>query len=215
MREVHFVAERQGFQRVKQCFPALQKDVQQALQELHHRYSTTVRENRFVVGGATEIVLGAAFRACGVPVKHRGTQASTWDLIFENAHAGYSVKSMLKSTTTRLINVQGRSPQRSLWNTATLFLIPQGIIYADPALPWWRAHRQTVIKVRSDALEIRRKWVETFSREHPDWWIPCDLALPRETGDRRHVRTASYDLAVQVLKDLGGTLFRHIPELLD
>ncbi len=209
-----FDREREGFQILKERFPSIEEDFRRALLELHQRYSTRVRENRFVVGGATEIVVGAALRACGIPVVPRGTQTLRWDLVFEDRQAGYSVKSMLRApSTTRLVNTQSRSPSPADWDVATLFLLPEGLVYADPALPWWRSHRSE-IRVRSDALVVSRTSIRNFAAQHPEWKIPCPISLP-EDQDRARVRTASYDLALTVLKDLGGLLFKNLPDLLE
>ena len=214
-----FDRERAEFQRFRENFPTVQDDLVRALQALHLRYDTAIRENRFVVGGATEIVLGAAMRACGVPVRHRGTQTVALDLLLEDSPPdqpqGYSIKSMLRSNTTRLVNVLGRQPSVEGWNVATLFLLPSGIVYADPDLPWWKANKAQVIPIRSDALEIRRKAIEQFAAFKPEWYIPAPLKVKRSQDERSFVRSASYDLALAVLKDLGGLLFRHLPELVE
>lgn len=210
-----FEKERDGFRQFQEGFANIEQDFIRALQALHRRYDTAIRENRFVVGGATEIVLGAAMRACGVPVRHRGTQTVALDLLFENGEGGYSVKSMLRSSGTRLINVLGHQPSVEGWRAATLFLLPSGIAYADPELPWWQENKSAVIRVRTDALEIRRQDILRFAQAHPEWFIPCTLRVHTPKDERRFVRSASYDLALTVLKDLGGPLFRHLPELLE
>ena len=210
-----FLRERQGFQQFRVGFVNIKRDFIQALRKIHLRYDTAIRENRFVVGGATEIVLGAAMRACGVPVRHRGTQTVDLDLLFEDGEGGYSVKSMLRSSSTRLVNVLGRTVTVDEWKTATLFLLPNGIVYADPALPWWQQHKEQKLRVRTDALEIPRRAIQDFAQSHSVWWISCDLRFDRQTKERAHVRTASYEVALNVLKDLGGPLFQHLPSLLE
>jgi len=210
-----FEAERAGFETFRGNFPTVREDFARAIRALHQRYDTAIRENRFIVGGATEIVLGAAMRACGVPVRHRGTQTVALDLLFDDGGGGYSVKSMLRSSSTRLVNVLGRQPSEGGWQVATLFLLPSGIVYADPELPWWKVNKSRVIRVRSDALEIRRRDIQQFAEAHSEWFIPVSLEVTRRQEERSHVRSASYDLALAVLKDLGGVLFQHLPPLLE
>ena len=215
-----FEIERQGFAQFKHHFVAhtqLQTEVARAVRALYERYDTAIRENRFVVGGALEIILGATLRACGLPVRHRGTEVVDWDLLFEDATAGYSIKSLPRSSSTRLVNVMNRTVTPDLWRAATLFVLPEGIVYADPDLPWWRErlHDHAVLVPRSDALVVKRRAIRAFASEHPQWIVSWDnpFALPVQ-DERRGVRTASYDVATTILKDESPSLFLHLPHLL-
>jgi hypothetical protein len=210
-----FNKERQGFHTLRTGFGRIRSDFEKAVARLFAQFDTRIRENRFVVGGALEIILGAAFRACGVKVLHRGATEASWDLILEGEEGGYSVKSMLKTSATRLINVLGRRPSVQNWQAATLFLIPSGIVYADPALPWWRKNASRVIRVRSDALEISRSHIEEFAQGHPEWSIECNLPVHQASREERIPgRTVSSQLAAQILMEIGGSLFQHLPPLL-
>ncbi len=122
---------------------------------------------------------------------------------------------MLRSSSTRLVNVLGRTVAVDEWKTATLFLLPHGIVYADPELPWWQNNKEQKLRVRTDALEIPRRAIQDFAQSHSEWWISCNLRFDRQTEERAYVRSASYDLALNVLKDLGGPLFQHLPPLLE
>ncbi|NPA31967.1 MAG: hypothetical protein GXO37_08240 [Chloroflexi bacterium] len=217
-----FERERTGFATFKSCFlarPNLQTEVARAVEALYARYDTAIRENRFVVGGALEIILGAALRACGLPVRHRGTETVEWDLLWAEGPGGYSIKSLLKPGTrsTRLVNVLGREVTPEMWQAATLFVLPEGIVYADPDLPWWRAHRHDpqVLVPRRDALEVKRRAIREFAAAEPDWFLPWQISLADSSTDaRRRVRTASYDVATSILKDESPGLFRHLPNLI-
>jgi hypothetical protein len=208
---VTFNRERDGFRTLSNGFDQIRSEFQDAVLRLFTRFDTRIRENRFVVGGALEIIVGAAFRACGVNVLHRGATEMSLDLIFEDQKGGYSIKSMLRADTTRLINVLGHQPSVQDWQAATLFLIPSGIVYADPALPWWQENASRAIRARSDALEISRKHIEKFAGSHPNWTISCSLSVPPGVGG---VQTASLQLASVILLELKGTLFSHLPPLL-
>ncbi|MFZ8843467.1 hypothetical protein [Thermoflexus sp.] len=211
-----FNQERQGFHTLRTGFGRIRSDFEKAVARLFAQFDTRIRENRFVVGGALEIILGAAFRACGVKVLHRGATEAFWDLILEGEEGGYSVKSMLKTSATRLINVLGRRPSVQDWQAATLFLIPSGIVYADPALPWWQKNASRVIRVRSDALEISRSRIEEFAQGHPEWIIECSLPAHQARREERIPgRTVSSQLAAQILMEIGGSLFQHLPPLLE
>ena len=200
---------------LRDSFDKIRSDFEKAVARLHAQFDTRIMENRFVVGGVLEIILGAAFRACGVQVLHRGATATSWDLIFENEKGGYSVKSVFRSTTTRLINVQGRQPSVKDWNIATLFLIPEGIVYADPELPWWQENISQVIKVHPDALQISLSSIRRFVRECPEWFIEYNLFVHQiHREERIPGRTLSSQLAAQILMEIGGVLFQNFPPLL-
>ncbi len=203
----------QRLQRVADTSPGLLNDFRRAVEEVMKRYDTAIRENRFVVGGAIEVFLGALLRAVGIPVVHRGALDARRDLRYEDDPAcGFSVKALLRSPGTRLVNVMGRKPHPGLWDHAVLFVVPQGIVYADPDLPWWLNHRDRYIRVRSDALEIRRRGIEAFLQESPDWFLPVSFTW-EEDQDRRGVKTASVSVALDVLKEIGGDLFRQVGDL--
>ena len=212
-----FRRERNDWRRFRQQMQtqrSLREDFVRAILAIHERYDTSIRENRFVTGGAIEIFGGAALRAAGIPVIHRGARSVRLDLFYEDdPERGFSVKSLLKSSTTRLVNVMGNTrPSPALWDHATLFLIPDGVVYADPLLRWWRTHPRA-IRVQTDALQVSRSQIREFKDASPRWFLPLPLALPSGTADLRGVRTASASVAIDILKDLGGPLSRHVMNL--
>lgn len=194
--------------------PHIRQEMEGAVVEVFQEYNTAIRENRFVVGGVIEYIVGAAMRACGVPVRHRGAVAHDADLMFEDMERGYSIKSLLKSTSTRLVNVLGERPSLDRWRMGTVFLLSGGvgIAYADPALPWWERNRERCVQVRSDALELRKQSIEEFVAEHPEWGLPCHFPASTTGRRTRPARTASGDLAAQVLMHR-PILFEQLPKL--
>jgi len=192
--------------------PDVKTAMEQAIQEIFGRYDTRVRENRFVVGGVIEHIVGAAIRACHVPVRHRGLTTIDVDLVFEDVQGGYSVKSIFRATATRLVNVlSGEAPTRDRWRAATLFLVGGGIVYADPDLQWWRVNMDRCIRPRTDALEVRRDCVEEFAQRNPQWAIACNFPAGRGGSVGRSI--ASADVAAQILRSY-PVLFSHLPELI-
>lgn len=193
--------------------PHICQEMEGAIEEVFQCYDTAIRENRFVVGGVIEYIVGAAMRACGVPVHHRGAVAHDADLMFDDVERGYSIKSLLKSTSTRLVNVLGERPSLDRWRIGTIFLLSgTGIVYADRLLPWWQRNLERCVQVRSDALELRKQYIEEFADEHPEWVIPCRLPTTETQPRTRPARTASGDLAAQILMHR-PTLFEQLPKL--
>lgn len=181
--------------------PAVREQMEQAIEDVYWTYDTTIWENRFIVGGTIEFILGSVLRACGIPVKHRGATKIDLDLVFEDGDGGFSVKAILKGTGTRLVNVMGVEPTPERWRSATLFMIPGlGIVYADPAIDWWVAHRDQCIRPTKDALQVSAKCVGAFASSDPKWVVECRLPRESDRPSRAHpARTASADVAAQVL----------------
>ncbi|MCR4425018.1 MAG: hypothetical protein NUW23_02350 [Firmicutes bacterium] len=195
--------------------PDVRDQMERAIEEVFWDYDTALRENRFVVGGAIEFIVGAALRACDVRVRHKGALKTDLDLILEeNEKSGYSLKAVLKATNTRLINVMGAAPTLERWLTATIFLLSGvGLVYADPAIDWWALRGRQHVKVADDALEVSRKSIEAYAKANPGWLAPCLLPGLEERKKRlRPARTASADVAAQVLYHYPA-LFREWPGL--
>lgn len=218
-----FEKERTGFRQFRRhVLQDKNRDIlthmQQAIEEVFWTYDTALRENRFIVGGVIEIIVGTALRASGVSVRHKGTLESDVDLLFDDdEQAGYSIKAMLKSGQgTRLVNVMGSEPPSpDRWQVATLFLLSGGlgIIYADPLLPWWQRNINRCLRPTTDALQVSRECVERFATVHPEWVLPCSLPSGRERPTRSHpARTASADVATTILVH-HPILFSYLPGL--
>ncbi len=206
--------EREGFRLFRDRLrgdPELRVELERAVEEILDKYDTAIRENRFVVGGVIEHIVGVSLRACGVGVRHRGLTSAGIDLIFEGDPGGYSVKSMFRASSTRLVNVLGRPPVLSDWCAGTLFLVQRGIVYADPELPWWKRNLRHCVRIAEDALQIRRGCVEKFILEEPDWLAECRLPGRRRVSSGTNI--ASADLAAQVLMRY-HRLFDHLPGLI-
>lgn len=199
-----FDAERAGFRAFRDSVaqrPGALRELEASVAEVFRTYDTVVRENRFIVGGVIEFLLGCALRAAGVPVQHKGASTTDIDLRLDGAEGGFSVKAILRGRATNLVNVRGGSAGPDRWRSATLFLISGGlgIVYADPALPWWVAHRDRALRATSDALEVTRRAVEEFAGSEPEWRIPCEFPASTSRGDPGAIRIASADVAATVL----------------
>lgn len=81
--ESRFTAERAAFYQLKQAMEGdalLKSDIETALAALLGRFATTIYENRFVVGGALEVIMVAALRAAGVDATDVGAQEERLDV---------------------------------------------------------------------------------------------------------------------------------------
>jgi hypothetical protein len=209
-----FSLERDRFQQFRQCFPGeVRTATERAIRQIYEEYDTGLRENRFVVGGVVELIVGCALRACGIPVRHRGLMQTELDLRFEDADGGYSVKALFKSPTTNLVNVLGQPPTLDRWRTATLFVAGDiGIVYSDPSLPWWEAHLARCVRPTSGALTIRRRCLREFAQAEPTWVVDCMVPGGRSPRALHPLRAASTDVASRILIH-HTVLHAHFPAL--
>ncbi|MCX7993390.1 MAG: hypothetical protein N2651_06945, partial [Fimbriimonadales bacterium] len=170
-----FAVERAAFTQFKQeCEKdtVLKNDIETALTELLGRFSTAIYENRFVVGGALEVIMVAALRAAGVEAVDIGAREERLDIRIPDG--GFSVKGHFRgSGDIRLINVLGDSSQAK-WEEATLFVLHGvGIGYADPNL---LASRNVVRRV-GDAIVAHYTTLKAFFAQNSHWLIEC--AVPQ------------------------------------
>ena len=209
-----FDAERAGFVRFRtRCGknPRILNELSEAVTEVYEKYGTSIPENRFITGGAIEFIVGAALRSGGVKVHHKGASGAETDLLFDSGTGGYSVKSILRGSSTNLVNTRGAGATVARWRMATLFLLSggTGVVYSDPALPWWTTNALKFVRAEADAIRIKRSGVEEFARAEPSYAVPC--SFPRKSGSGS-VRIASADVAGSVLVSY-STLFKEFPAL--
>lgn len=149
--------------------PALANEVVGAIRDLLTRYGTTVWENRFIVGGAIEQIVGSAGRALGITVDNTGKANQGYDLELPGGQP-ISLKALL-STLGRinLVNVRGSGTGAS-WNTATIFIIRgEGIGYADPQLLPATAY------FTGDAICIDYQSLADFWNNNTEYFINVDI----------------------------------------
>lgn len=191
-----FQAERAAFEQFKRAVendPVLKQDIETALRELLGRFSTSIYENRFVVGGALEVIMVAALRAAGIDAADVGAEEERIDIRIPGG--GFSVKGHFRgSGNIRLINVLGESSQ-TIWSEATLFVLHGvGIGYADPDL---LSHR-TAVHRTGDAITVRYSELLAFLAQNPNWLIPCEV--PQSLQNESQSELVSRALARQILE---------------
>jgi len=113
----------------------LRGEIVAAMTECLSRYDTGPWENRFIVGGVFEQILGSAARELGLHVQNAGARLQGYDLELADDR-GISVKfasgRVQRSARFRLTNSQGAA---GAWRRGTLFVqTGLGIGYADPDL---------------------------------------------------------------------------------
>ena len=183
------------FKRFRSNLGEAKGEIESALRELIYEYSTSDRENRFVVGGAAEVIVAAGMRSAGIPVSNLGHAGDGADLrTYAQALARrYSIKAVFSksSTSIRLVNFLGDGSGRS-WTDPTLFLIPGvGIVFGHPG------HEALAAAVTSkgDALVIPIGAVKRHAEERPELVVAMDLPWNPGTG----TRVASVDVAQAIL----------------
>lgn len=171
--------------------PSLLDELLGAVSSLLGDYDSSIRENRFIVGGATERILATAMRAAGIAnVRSRGLAEDKEDLVVDGV--GISVKSSFtgRRDQIRLINTLGDSAAR--WSAPTIFIIAErGIGYADPGL------LPNATRAARDAVILPRAPLDAFHDRNPDYFLAC--AVPRKPMDPTQTKVASESVANEIM----------------
>ena len=133
VRKKSYVQERRVFDRLRSyCSEGAKSEYEKAVATLLKRYNTTVRENRFIVGGAVKVFTCCLLRSVGIDCSLLEEQSHPGDILLPN-----DGKLLIKSTFTggpadvKLMNKLGVGCQT--WETATLFVVSDvGLVYGSP-----------------------------------------------------------------------------------
>jgi len=189
-----FAAERASFARLVAALRTdgdLRRDLERAFELLLSRYATSIRENRFIVGGVTERFIAAAF--CAIDEQARNVGAVTEGSDVRVGDALFSVKgSFSGSREFRLVNVLGESPSAE-WRHGTIFVVSErGVGYADPGLLPGRTRR------KRDAVVLPVRPVFELWEVQPELLAP--IVIPRARRDQAGSDVASKTVADEILR---------------
>jgi hypothetical protein len=170
-------------------------EFEKAIQKLVEEYNTANWENRFVVGGALEIIFCALLRS--LDFRCKWLKEARYDI--EVNEIKFSLKSnFVGGGGIRLINILG--DEKAVWEEPTLFFISKiGICYADPQMKLKTKHT-------SDALVIETKELKKLIKNHNEWLIP--LSIPQKQKNSKEIKTASYDVAKSILEEINSQYLR-------
>ena len=202
MENQQFSSERAFFLLYKEAIerdPILLAEVVAAIDAVLTRYNTSVWENRFIVGGVVEQIIGASARDLGLDVENAGKQNQGYDLELEgSARTGISIKGVFATANGmhNLVNVRTSNPDRDLrdrWTTATIFVMSEvGIGYTDP---YFGAE---FLNPTGDALQISGRNLRQWWADHPEWIISAPI--PRKPKGPA-VRVASDAVSFDIFSD--------------
>jgi len=176
-------------------------EFQKSIQKLIEEYNTANWENRFVVGGALEILFCVFLRSLKFQCKW--LKEERYDIEVEGVK--FSLKSnFVGSGDIRLINILGN--KRAIWEEPTLFFISGiGICYADPQMELKTKHTR-------DALVIEIEELKNLLKKTDEWLIP--ISIPRKPKNSKKIKTASYDVAKGILEEINSKyLMKYINEI--
>jgi len=170
-------------------------EFEKAVQKLIEEYNTANWENRFVVGGALEILFCALLKSLGFQCKW--LKEARYDIKVNGVK--FSLKSnFIGSGDIRLINILGK--EKASWEEPTLFFISGvGIYYADPRMNLKTKHT-------SDALVIEVKELKKLLNIHKEWLI--QISIPRKPKNFKEIKTASFDVARSILEEINSQYLR-------
>jgi hypothetical protein len=175
-------------------------EFEKAVQKLVEEYNTANWENRFVVGGALEILFCALLKSLGFQCKW--LKEARYDVKVNKMK--FSLKSnFVGSGDIRLINILG--DEKATWEEPTLFFISSlGICYADPQMNLRTKHTR-------DALVINTREIKNLVKNHNEWLI--SISIPRKSRSPKEAKTASYDVARSILEEINSQyLKKYIPK---
>jgi hypothetical protein len=176
-------------------------EFEKAIQKLVNEYNTADRENRFIVGGALEILFFALLKSLNFQCKW--LKEARYDIEVNG------IKFSLKSNFTgsgdiRLVNILG--DERAVWEEPTLFFISGiGICYADPSMNLKTKHT-------SDALTIKLKDLKNLFENNRD--LVISISIPRKPQNSEAIKIASYDVVKSILEEINSQYLKpHLPEI--
>ena len=172
--------------------PDVLDELLRALGLLISEYDTSIRENRFIAGGATERILATTMRSVGIAnARARGLDLSDEDIVVDGHQISVKASFTGGRQEIRLINTLGDS--NATWRTATIFVLAnRGIGYADPDLLPGAA------KSKRDAVTLPRPPLDELHDSQPQWLLRC--AVPAKAQDASQRRAASEAVATEILQ---------------
>ena len=167
-----------------------------ALEVLHSRFNTTIRENRFIVGGALELFMHALLLSSGVMVQPHGPVGTGGDFVLTQSGTELSLKSEFtpgRGGQIGLVNKQGGGDRQ--WETATLFVFSEvGILYCDPSMV-----PAGSVKDQGDQISISRRIVEAAAEEER-FRIEMPIPTKQPTMAAGKSERASRTVALEILR---------------
>lgn len=177
-----------------------------ACRAVNVRFDTAIYENRFIVGGVVEQLLGASMRAVGCDIDNVAKTSRGVDLSLPTLDVGFSVKAQFKrGPEIRLVNTMGGSGASAEWTHATIFVIVGvGIGYADPDLV------KSGLVPRSDVLTLKTSALAEMWATQTGFLIQCDV--PAKPMKSSHTRVASDVVAQDIMIEFENLQVHYRPE---
>lgn len=170
----------------------LRNDVGQCLNLLLTRYNTQIYENRFIVGGVVERIIGAAYVALGKSNKATGVHVTRTDICVGDISLSVKGSFRPRPTTMRLVNVMGDSINAN-WDEPTIFVFSEiGIGYADPEL------LPNATKRAQDAILLPVRPLFDLWRASPEFLFP--MSIPFSRNEKEGSDIASRIVADEILR---------------
>ena len=177
-----------------------------ACRAVNLRFDTAIYENRFIVGGVVEQLVGASMRSVGCEIDNVAKTSRGVDLSSPTLDLSFSVKAQFKKgPEIRLVNTMGGSGANAVWTHATIFVIVGvGIGYADPDLVI------SGLVPRSDVLTLKVSALAELWASQKQYLIQCDI--PAKPAKSSHSRVASDVVAQDIMIDFKNLLVHYRPE---
>jgi len=197
VRKKSYAQERRVFDRLRSnCSEGAKSDYETAVARLLNRYNTTIRENRFIVGGAVKFFTCSLLRSVGIDCSLFEEQSHPGDILLPN-----DGKLLIKSTFTggpadvKLMNKLGGGHQ--IWATATLFVISEvGLVYGSPDMV-----AEEHIKDVNEGTKLTKAGLQSLI-SMPDNLFKVKIARKPPTETTGSNQKDSTAIARQILSDM-------------
>ena len=158
-----------------------QMEYELAMDELLNTYNTTIRENRFTVGGATEVLTAALLSSADLEVRLAGEGAFGVDL-FIGQEVGFSLKGSFtpKHSNIGLLNKQGGGKRE--WKEATIIIRSKvGLVFVAPDMV-----DPSLVIDKPDQVTLHKKAVTAVIDDGRFTWkanVPTKLDTPAHKAE--------------------------------
>ena len=202
-----FTRERNSFHQIVRTFearPEVESSYLDAVADVVERYNTAIYENRFIVGGAVELITLLLLRECSISSQPAGQESRGIDIHLAGG-AGLSIKSQFVSNPGQFNLVNTRSGSEATWDAGTLFIMANiGIGYADSDL------LPDATRMTSDALVLDWPPLRDFWENHPQFLYNADVPVKPATILSGQSLVASHAVALEILNRLNSPLLKHL-----
>lgn len=195
-----YIVEREAFDNLRSaCTPKAQSEYENALRLLVHQYNTTIRENRFIVGGVTKDLTYKLLRSVGIHCTFGVEDRDSGDILL-GRNRRLRVKSSFSGVShIRLMNKM--SPGDRHWNVASLFVVSGvGLVFGAPDM----VQDRDVVNA-ADGIDLTESALYSLIDDENNV-LEMNIPSKPPSAQAGRAQLASMAVARQVLNDISSEI---------